>query len=106
MCTLRLQCNGFTVNICLLFSPRKKRSSYIVILNEIQISAPNKLIHLREQKPSDSESYNHLWEIHKKNQKYLLQNDIRAKAILLLLRFQPNYVNLWYYFDWYFRDRS
>ena len=68
MCTLRLSVNDFTVNQHLLFSPRKKRSSYMVRLNEIQISAPNKLIHLREQKTSDSENYNHFWEIHKKNQ--------------------------------------
>ena len=40
MCTLRLLLNGVIVNICLLFSPRKKCSSYIVILSEIQINTP------------------------------------------------------------------
>ena len=57
--------NGVTVDIRLLLSPRKKHYSYIVILNEIQISIPKKLIHLRELRASDSENYNHLWEIHK-----------------------------------------
>ena len=86
MCNLRLQLNGIIVNIRLLFSPRKKHSSYIVILNEIEISAPNKLIHLREQKTSDSENYNDLWEFTRKIRVLLITTGHYSKTDLTIVK--------------------